>query len=357
MFELLKNILIAIGALVVCWLIAAIIMGIRDSNNESYSQSVTDDSLVKKYEALLKKFKCMGVVTSSNFIPAGVKCMMGAPQFYKNDDAYLWMNKTETCHDYLSEVEEKGIKKGYRFVLCNGKWCLQGMIITKDGDDIKVEYCLAKMPLPHALQEYGDKFQLSNFVLDNAEEYWKGNDLRNAKEEEKKRQEEKDKKLLDAVNKSIDDYMKTEDPKLKELRISSYFDCKGMVQTIQDLNAIKDPQDGDKYLFLLKGDTVDNYLDNHKTWVIRIVYIRGDWYINHLHVNTEDHGDGTISISFYSIEGVTEKIDMVSIHVNNMTLDEYVAFQYLNQNSIINAHILSGGEFDSMFHSIRRVLK
>lgn len=351
MFELLKNILIAVGALIAIWIVAAIIMGIHDSNNETYAgaTSLTDDSLEKKYRKLLKTLGCDGLITTNKTVPT--------VHVGETSKRLLWFARTETVHDYLDEVEKNGSKKGYRIIVKNGKWYLQGMIITKDGEDIKVEYSLAEMYLPNKFQTYFSAYDLDEIITNHSDDLWEENKRLKIEAEEKKRQEEKDKKLLDDVNKSIDDYMKTEDPKLKELRISSYFDCKGMVQTIQDLNAIKDPQDGDKYLFLLKGDTVDNYLDNHKTWVIRIVYIRGDWYINHLHVNTEDHGDGTISISFYSIDGVTEKIDMVSLHVNNMTLDEYVAFQYLNQNSIINAHILSGGEFDSMFHSIRRVLK
>lgn len=351
MFELLRNILIAIGALVVFWLIGAIVMSIHDSNNETYAgaTSLTDDSLEKKYKKLLKMLGCDGLITTNKTVP---HVHVG-----EVEKRLLWFARTETVHDYLDEVEKNGSKKGYRIIVKNDKWYLQGMIITKDGEDIKVEYSLAEMYLPNKFQTYFSAYDLDEIITNCSDDLWEENEHLKIRAEEKKRQEEKDKKLLDDVNKSIDDYMKTEDPKLKELRISSYFDCKGMVQTIQDLNAIKDPQDGDKYLFLLKGDTVDNYLDNHRTWVIRIVYIRGDWYINHLHVNTEDHGDGTISISFYSIDGVTEKIDMVSLHVNNMSLDEYVAFQYLNQNSIINAHILSGGEFDSMFRSIRRVLK
>ena len=351
MFELLRNILIAIGALVVFWLVGAIVMGIHDSNNETYAgaTSLTDDSLEKKYKKLLKMLGCDGLITTNKTVP---HVHVG-----EVEKRLLWFARTETVHDYLDEVEKNGSKKGYRIIVKNDKWYLQGMIITKDGEDIKVEYSLAEMYLPNKFQTYFSAYDLDEIITNCSDDLWKENEHLKIRAEEKKRQEEKDKKLLDDVNKSIDDYMKTEDPKQKELRISSYFDCKGMVQTIQDLNAIKEPQDGDKYLFLLKGDTVDNYLDNHRTWVIRIVYIRGDWYINHLHVNTEDHGDGTISISFYSIDGVTEKIDMVSLHVNNMTLDEYVAFQYLNQNAIINAHILSGGEFDSMFHSIRRVLK
>ena len=72
MFELLKNILIAVGLLVVCWVVAAIIMGIHDSNNETYAgaTSLTDDSLEKKYRKLLKMFGCDGLITTNKTVPS-----------------------------------------------------------------------------------------------------------------------------------------------------------------------------------------------------------------------------------------------------------------------------------------------
>lgn len=191
MFELLKNILMGIGVLVVIWILLVLSWAFAIAITESHSQSVTDGSLVKKYEALLKKFKC--------------------------------------------------------------------------------------------------KFQLNNFVRDNAEEYWEGNDLRSNKEE-KKRQEEKDKKLLD-----------TEDPKLKELRIASYFDCKGVIRTLEELTAIKDPQEGDKYLVFNQDETVDDYIHNPRKLGIRFKYWNKDWYIDLLRIDISDRDELSIDIKYVVI--------------------------------------------------------
>lgn len=203
MFEILKTILIGVGVLVGIWILLVLSWTFAIAITESHSQSVTDDSLVKKYEAFLKKFNC--------------------------------------------------------------------------------------------------KFQRSNFVRNNAEEYWEGNDIRNDKEEEKKRQEEKDKKLLDDVNKSIKDCMKTEDPKLKEIHIASYFDCKGVIRTLEELTAIKDPQEGDKYLVFNQDETVDDYIHNPRKLGIRFKYWNKDWYIDLLRIDISDRDELSIDIKYVVI--------------------------------------------------------
>lgn len=202
MFELLKTILIGVGVLVVIWILLMISWTFAIAITESHFQSVADGSLVKKYEALRKKFNC--------------------------------------------------------------------------------------------------KFQLNNFVRNNAEEYWKGNDLRSNKEE-KKRQDEKDKKLLDDVNKSTEDYMKTEDPKLKELSIASFFDCKGVIRTLEELTAIKDPQEGDKYLVFNQDETVDDYIHNPRKFGNRFRYWNDNWYIDLLRIDISERDEVSVYIKYFVI--------------------------------------------------------
>lgn len=168
MIEILKTILIGVGVLVAIWILLMISWTFAIATTESYSQSVTDGSLVKKYEALLKKFNC--------------------------------------------------------------------------------------------------KFQRSNFVRDN-----------------------------------VEDYMKTEDPKLKELSIASFFDCKGVIRTLEELIAIKEPQEGDKYLIFNQNETVDDYIHNPRKFGNRFRYWNGDWYIDLLRIDISERDEVSVYIKYFVI--------------------------------------------------------
>lgn len=168
MFELLKTILIGVGVLVAIWILLVLSWAFAIAITESHSQSVADDSLVKKYEAFLKKFNC--------------------------------------------------------------------------------------------------KFQRSNFVRNNAE-----------------------------------DYMKTKDPKLKEISIANYFDCKGVIRTLEELIAIKDPQEGDKYLVFNQNETVDDYIHNPRKIGNRFRYWNGNWYIDLLRIDISERDEVSVDIKYFVI--------------------------------------------------------
>lgn len=347
MFELLKNILIAVGALVAIWIVAAIIMGIHASNNETYAgaTSLTDDSLEKKYKKLLKMFGCDGLITTNKSIP---NVHVG-----ETTRRLLWFARTETVHDYLDEVEKNGSKKGYRIVIKNGKWYLQGMIITKDGEDIKVEYSLFELYLPNKFQTYFSAYDLDEIITKYSDELWEENEQLKIKEEKERQAKEAEEKKRQQAIEEAREFFRNEKPEQKELRIASYFDCKGVIRTLEDLEAIKDPQDGDKYLFFNQDETVDNYMYDPRNLGIRIEYHNGNWYVNFLRIDISDYDEVSVEIKYFVIAGCGAKIDIDYIKNSEMDLQAYIAFKYLDVAPVVNAYIMN--VYDDFMTQHRRI--
>ena len=334
MFELLKNILIAVGLLVVCWVVAAIIMGIHDSNNETYAgaTSLTDDSLEKKYRKLLKMFGCDGLITTNKTVPS--------VHVGETSRRLLWFARTETVHDYLDEVEKNGSKTGYRIVYENGNWYLQGMIITKDGENIKVEYSLFKMYLPNKFQTYFSAYDLDEVITNYSDEFWKVNDRMKIEAEKIRQEKEAEEKKRQQAIEEAREFFRNEKPEQKELRIASYFDCKGVIRTLEDLEAIKDPQDGDKYLFFNQDETVDTYMYDPRNLGIRIGYDSGNWYVNFLRIDISDCDEVSVEIKYFVIAGCGAKIDIDYIKNSEIDLQAYIAFKYLDVAPVVNTYIM-----------------
>lgn len=347
MFELLKNILITVGALVAIWIVAAIIMGIHASNNETYAgaTSLTDDSLEKKYKKLLKMFGCDGLITTNKSIP---NVHVG-----ETTRRLLWFARTETVHDYLDEVEKNGSKKGYRIVIKNGKWYLQGMIITKDGEDIKVEYSLFELYLPNKFQTYFSAYDLDEIITKYSDELWEENEQLKIKEEKERQAKEAEEKKRQQAIEEAREFFRNEKPEQKELRIASYFDCKGVIRTLEDLEAIKDPQDGDKYLFFNQDETVDNYMYDPRNLGIRIEYHNGNWYVNFLRIDISDYDEVSVEIKYFVIAGCGAKIDIDYIKNSEMDLQAYIAFKYLDVAPVVNAYIMN--VYDDFMTQHRRI--
>ena len=347
MFELLKNILIAVGLLVVCWVVAAIIMGIHDSNNETYAgaTSLTDDSLEKKYRKLLKMFGCDGLITTNKTVPnvhAG-----------ETSRRLLWFARTETVHDYLDEVEKNGSKTGYRIVYENGNWYLQGMIITKDGEDIKVEYSLFKMYLPNKFQTYFSAYDLDEIITNYSDEFWKANDRMKIEAEKIRQEKEAEEKKRQQAIEEAREFFRNEKPEQKELRIASYFDCKGVIRTLEDLEAIKDPQDGDKYLFFTQDETVDNYMYDPRNLGIRIEYHNGNWYVNFLRIDISDYDEVSVEIKYYQIKNASAVTTTDAIANSGVGLAAYIGLLYVNAAPTINYHIMN--VYDDFLTTSRRI--
>ena len=347
MFELLKNILIAIGVLIGFWIVAAIVMGIHASNNETYAgaTSLTDDSLEKKYRKLLKKFGCDGLITTNKSIP---DIHVG-----ETSKKLLWFARTETVHDYLDEVEKNGSRTGYRIVYENGNWYLQGMIITKDGEDIKVEYSLFKMYLPNKFQTYFSAYDLDEIITKYSDEFWKVNDRQKIEAEKKRQEKEAEEKKRQQAIEETREFFRNEKPEQKELRIASYFDCKGVIRTLEDLEAIKDPQDDDKYLFFNHDDTVDSYMFDPRNLGIRIEYHNGNWYVDFLRINISEYDEVSVEIKYFGIAGCGAKIDIDYIKNSEMDLQAYIALLYVHVSPIVNAYILN--IYDDFMTEHRRI--
>lgn len=347
MFELLKNVLIAVGALVAIWIVAAIIMGIHDSNNETYAgaTSLTDDSLEKKYRKLLKMFGCDGLITTNKTVP---NVHVG-----ETTRRLLWFARTETVHDYLDEVEKNGSKKGYRIVIKNGKWYLQGMIITKDGEDIKVEYSLAEMYLPNKFQTFFSAYDLDEVIANYSNEFWEGNDRMKIEAEKKRQEKEAEEKQRQQYIEEAREFFRNEKPEQKELRIASYFDCKGVIRTLEDLEAIKDPQDGDKYLFFNQDETVDNYMYDPRNLGIRIEYHNGNWYVNFLRIDLSDYDEVSVEIKYYQIKNAGAMITTEAVADSGVGLAAYIGLLYVNAAPTINYHIMD--VYDDFLTTSRRI--
>lgn len=347
MFELLKNVLIAVGALVAIWIVAAIIMGIHDSNNETYAgaTSLTDDSLEKKYRKLLKMFGCDGLITTNKTVP---NVHVG-----ETTRRLLWFSRTETVHDYLDEVEKNGSKKGYRIVIKNGKWYLQGMIITKDGEDIKVEYSLAEMYLPNKFQTFFSAYDLDEVIANYSNEFWEGNDRMKIEAEKKRQEKEAEEKQRQQYIEEAREFFRNEKPEQKELRIASYFDCKGVIRTLEDLEAIKDPQDGDKYLFFNQDETVDNYMYDPRNLGIRIEYHNGNWYVNFLRIDISDYDEVSVEIKYYQIKNAGAMITTEAVADSGVGLAAYIGLLYVNAAPTINYHIMD--VYDDFLTTSRRI--
>ena len=347
MFELLKNILIAVGLLVVCWVVAAIIMGIHDSNNETYAgaTSLTDDSLEKKYRKLLKMFGCDGLITTNKTVPS--------VHVGETSRRLLWFARTETVHDYLDEVEKNGSKKGYRIIIKNGKWYLQGMIITKDGEDIKVEYSLFEMYLPNKFQTFFSAYDLDEVIANYSNEFWEGNDRMKIEAEKKRQEKEAEEKKRQQAIEEAREFFRNEKPEQKELRIASYFDCKGVIRTLEDLEAIKDPQDGDKYLFFTQDETVDNYMYDPRNLGIRIGYDSGNWYVNFLRIDISDYDEVSVEIKYYQIKNAGAMITTDAVANSGVGLAAYIGLLYVNAAPTINYHIMD--VYDDFLTTSRRI--
>lgn len=347
MFELLKNILIAVGLLVVCWVVAAIIMGIHDSNNETYAgaTSLTDDSLEKKYRKLLKMFGCDGLITTNKTVPS--------VHVGETSRRLLWFARTETVHDYLDEVEKNGSKTGYRIVYENGNWYLQGMIITKDGENIKVEYSLFKMYLPNKFQTYFSAYDLDEVITNYSDEFWKVNDRMKIEAEKIRQEKEAEEKKRQQAIEEAREFFRNEKPEQKELRIASYFDCKGVIRTLEDLEAIKDPQDGDKYLFFTQDETVDNYMYDPRNLGIRIEYHNGNWYVNFLRIDISDYDEVSVEIKYYQIKNASAVTTINAIANSGVGLAAYIGLLYVNAAPTINYHIMN--VYDDFLTTSRRI--
>ena len=347
MFELLKNILIAVGLLVVCWVVAAIIMGIHDSNNETYAgaTSLTDDSLEKKYRKLLKMFGCDGLITTNKTVPS--------VHVGETTRRLLWFARTETVHDYLDEVEKNGSKTGYRIVYENGNWYLQGMIITKDGENIKVEYSLFKMYLPNKFQTYFSAYDLDEVITNYSDEFWKVNDRMKIEAEKIRQEKEAEEKKRQQAIEEAREFFRNEKPEQKELRIASYFDCKGVIRTLEDLEAIKDPQDGDKYLFFTQDETVDNYMYDPRNLGIRIEYHNGNWYVNFLRIDISDYDEVSVEIKYYQIKNASAVTTINAIANSGVGLAAYIGLLYVNAAPTINYHIMN--VYDDFLTTSRRI--
>lgn len=347
MFELLKNILIAVGALVVIWIVAAIIMGIHESNNETYAgaTSLTDDSLEKKYRKLLKMFGCDGLITTNKTVPS--------VHVGETSRRLLWFARTETVHDYLDEVEKNGSKKGYRIIIKNGKWYLQGMIITKDGEDIKVEYSLFEMYLPNKFQTFFSAYDLDEVIANYSNEFWEGNDRMKIEAEKKRQEKEAEEKKRQQAIEEAREFFRNEKPEQKELRIASYFDCKGVIRTLEDLEAIKDPQDGDKYLFFTQDETVDNYMYDPRNLGIRIEYHNGNWYVNFLRIDISDYDEVSVEIKYYQIKNASAVTTTDAIANSGVGLAAYIGLLYVNAAPTINYHIMD--VYDDFLTTSRRI--
>ena len=347
MFELLKNILIAVGLLVVCWVVAAIIMGIHDSNNETYAgaTSLTDDSLEKKYRKLLKMLGCDGLITTNKTVPT--------VHVGETSRRLLWFARTETVHDYLDEVEKNGSKMGYRIVSENDKWYLQGMIITKDGGDIKVEYSLFKMYLPNKFQTYFSAYDLDEVITNYSDEFWKVNDRMKIEAEKIRQEKEAEEKKRQQAIEEAREFFRNEKPEQKELRIASYFDCKGVIRTLEDLEAIKDPQDGDKYLFFTQDETVDNYMYDPRNLGIRIEYHNGNWYVNFLRIDISDYDEVSVEIKYYQIKNASAVTTIDAIANSGVDLAAYIGLLYVNAAPTINYHIMD--VYDDFLTTSRRI--
>lgn len=347
MFELLKNILIAAGVLVAICIVPAIIMGIHDSNNETYAgaTSLTDDSLEKKYRKLLKTLGCDGLITTNKTVPT--------VHVGETSKRLLWFARTETVHDYLDEVEKNGSKTGYRIIIKNGKWYLQGMIITKDGEDIKVEYSLFEMYLPNKFQTYFSAYDLDEIITNHSDDLWEENERLKIEAEAKRQAKEAEEKEKQQSIENTKNFFRNEKPEQKELRIASYFDCKGVIRTLEDLEAIKDPQDGDKYLFFNQDDTVDSYMFDPRNLGIRIEYHNGNWYVNFLHIDISDYDEVSVEIKYFVITGCGVKIDIDYIKNSGMVLQAYIAFRYLDVSAVVNAYIMD--VYDDSMTQHRRI--
>ena len=347
MFELLKNILIAVGVLIGFWIVAAIVMGIHASNNETYAgaTSLTDDSLEKKYRKLLMFVGCDGLITSNKFIPD-----VHVGETYRR---LLWFSRTETVHDYFDEVEKNGSKRGYRIVFENDKWYLQGMIFTKDDKGIKAEYSLFKMYLPNKFQTYFSAYDLDEIITKYSDEFWEENDQLKIKAEKERQAEEAEEKKRQQAIENAKNFFRNEKPEQKELRIASYFDCKGVIRTLEDLEAIKNPQDDDKYLFFNQDDTADTYMFDPRNLGIRIEYHNGNWYVNFLRIDISDYDEVSVEIKYFVIIGCGAKIDIEYIKNSEMDLQAYIALLYVHTSPIVNAYIMN--VYDDSMTEHRRI--
>lgn len=348
MFVLLKNILIAIGVLIGFWIVAAIVMGIHASNNETYAgaTSLTDDSLEKKYKKLLKMLGCDGIITTNKAVPS--------VHIGEVEKRLLWFAPTETVHDYLDEVEKNGSKKGYRIIIKNDKWYLQGMIITKDDEDIKVEYSLASMYLPNKFQTYFSAYDLDEIIAIYSDGLWEESERMKIEAEAKRQAKEAEEKTKQQSIENAKNFFRNEKPEQKELRIASYFDCKGVIRTLEDLMAIKDPQDGDQYLFFNQDDTVDNYMFDPRNLGIRIKYKNGNWYVNFIRIDISDYDEVSVEIKYFEITEARAMIvvdDVVKFKYGGLAA--YIMLKYIDTIAIINLYTMN--VYDDSMTTSRRI--
>lgn len=347
MFELLKNILIAVGVLIGFWIVAAIVMGIHASNNETYAgaTSLTDDSLENKYRKLLMFVGCAGIITANKAVPS--------VHIGEVETRLLWFAPTETVHDYFDEIKKNGSKKGYRIVSEYNKWYLQGIIFTKDDEGIKAEYSLFKMYLPNRFQIYFSAYDLDEIITKYSDELWEENDCLKLREEKERQAEEAEEKKRQQAIEDAKNFFRNEKPEQKELRIASYFDCKGVIRTVEDLMAIKDPQDGDQYLFFNQDETVDNYMFDPRNLGIRIKYENGNWYVNFIRIDISDYDEVSVEVKYFEIKGASKMIVVDDVVKYGIELAAYIALKYIDTFTIINLYIMN--VYDDSMTTSRRI--
>ena len=288
---------------------------------------------------------CDGLITTNKTVPS--------VHVGETSRRLLWFARTETVHDYLDEVEKNGSKTGYRIVYENGNWYLQGMIITKDGEDIKVEYSLFKMYLPNKFQTYFSAYDLDEVITNYSDEFWKVNDRMKIEAEKIRQEKEAEEKKRQQAIEEAREFFRNEKPEQKELRIASYFDCKGVIRTLEDLEAIKDPQDGDKYLFFTQDETVDNYMYDPRNLGIRIEYHNGNWYVNFLRIDISDYDEVSVEIKYYQIKNASAVTTIDAIANSGVDLAAYIGLLYVNAAPTINYHIMD--VYDDFLTTSRRI--
>lgn len=348
MFELLKNILIAVGILIGFWIVAAIVMGIHASNNETYAgaTSLTDDSLEKKYKKLLMFVGCDGLITTNKSIP---DVHVG-----ETSRRLLWFARTETVHDYFDEIKKNGSKKGYRIVSEYNKWYLQGIIFTKEDEGIKAEYSLFKMYLPNRFQTYFSAYDLDEIITKYSDELWEENDCLKLREEKERQAKEAEEKERQQAIENAKNFFRNEKPEQKEIRIASYFDCKGVIRTLEDLTSIKDPQNGDQYLFFNPDETVDNYMYDPRNLGIRLRYWKDNlWYVDFLRIDISDHDEVSVDIKYFVIRNTSTMLTIEDVANSGLELNAYIALLYVNAAPTINYYILD--VYDDSMTTSRRI--
>ena len=100
----------------------------------------------------------------------------------------------------------------------------------------------------------------------------------------------------------LSNFVQNEKPDEREICFASYFGCKGVIRTLEELKAIEDPQEGDKYLVFNQDETVDDYIRNLRKIGVRFRYWDGDWYIDLIHIDISDRDEASVYIKYFVTE-------------------------------------------------------